>query len=854
MNVPLPRPVRLAEYTPPAYLVDSVDLCFQLHPTETRVTSRIAFSRNPYGQGGPLTLDGQKLRLIRASIDGIPLTEAELNLSESGLSVERDLPDTFIWEAEVRISPESNTALEGLYMSKGMYCTQCEAEGFRGITFFPDRPDVMAKFTVRIECDVPVLLSNGNLVEQGDGYAVWQDPWPKPSYLFALVAGDLVSHDDSFTTASGRQVALRIWVRPGDEHRCAYAMDALKRSMRWDEEAYGREYDLDLFQVVAVDDFNMGAMENKGLNIFNSKFVLASPDTATDRDYELIEGIIAHEYFHNWTGNRITCRDWFQLSLKEGLTVFRDRQFSGDMRSHAVKRINDVLQLRARQFREDNGPLSHPVRPESYIEINNFYTATVYEKGAEIIGMLRRLVGAKNYRRALDLYFEQHDGQAATIEDWIRVFEKATGRDLFQFMRWYGQAGTPHITAEETFEDGSYTLTLSQTTPPTPGQDTKLPQVIPFAVGLLSPDGDEVVPTTILELTEDRQSFTFDGLSARPVPSLLRGFSAPVILERPTTSEERAFLLAHDTDPFNKWEAGRALAKDVLSRMVTDGAMPGPIYLDALRRVARNEALDPAFRSLALRLPAEDDMAQAFFDSGLTPDPDAIHSARLKLQKILAEHLAADLPAIFREMEVPGPYSPDSKAAGRRALRLTALSLLSWLDSGAAAERLFRDTDNMTEQVGALGCLLDIGTGITETAAFYAQWKHDRLVIDKWFTMQVIHAAPSDTVSTAERLCGHPDFDWKNPNRFRSVLGALSMNAAGFHDPSGAGYELLANWLIRLDPINPQTAARMTTAFETWHRYDADRQALAKGALRRLAATRDLSRDTSEMVGRILGD
>ena len=853
MTAPLSQPVRLAEYTPPAYLVDSVDLCFQLHPTATRVISRIAFFRNPQGSGGPLTLDGRQLKLIHASIDNEPLREAELELSDLGLTVTRNLPDAFTWEAEVEISPESNTALEGLYMSGGMYCTQCEAEGFRKITYFPDRPDVMAKFSVRIESDAPVLLSNGNLVEKGPGYAKWRDPWPKPSYLFALVAGELVSHDDSFMTASRRSVDLRIWVRSGDEQRCAYAMDALKRSMRWDEEVYGREYDLDLFQIVAVDDFNMGAMENKGLNIFNSKYVLASPETATDLDYEQIEGIIAHEYFHNWTGNRITCRDWFQLSLKEGLTVFRDRQFSGDMRSHAAKRINDVLQLRARQFREDNGPLSHPVRPASYFEINNFYTATVYEKGAEVIGMLRRLVGAENYRRSLDLYFDRHDGEAATIEDWLRVFEDVTGRDLSQFMRWYTQAGTPHITVSEAFSDGTYTLTLNQTTPRTPGQDRKEPQIIPVAVGLLGPNGNELVSTTILEMSESQQSFVFRDLPAKPVPSLLRGFSAPVILERSTTSEERAFLLAHDTDPFNKWEAGRALAKDVLFQMVTDGAAPGPVYLDALRRVAQDDSLDPTFRSLALRLPAEDDMAQSIHESGRVPDPSAIHEARSRLLNILAEHLAVDLPQLYQDMEVPGPYSPDSNAAGRRALRLTTLSLLSRLDGGSTAERLFRDANNMTEQLGALVCLLEIGSGYPEITAFYAQWRHDRLVVDKWFAMQVIHASPSEAAAMASKLCSHPDFDWRNPNRFRSVLGALSMNAAGFHDPSGSGYDLLADWLIRLDPINPQTTARMTTAFETWRRYDADRQALSTDALRRIATTGNLSRDTSEMVGRILG-
>ena len=662
-----------------------------------------------------------------------------------------------------------------------------------------------------------------------------------------------MAHSDRFTTASGRAVALNVWVRPGDEDRCDYAMDALKRSMKWDEQVYGREYDLDVFNIVAVDDFNMGAMENKGLNIFNSKYVLASPATATDRDYEMIEGIVAHEYFHNWTGNRITCRDWFQLCLKEGLTVFRDQQFTGDQRSHAVKRIEDVLQLRGRQFREDNGPLAHPVRPDSYIEINNFYTATVYEKGAEIIGMLKRLVGDDAYAKALDLYFARHDGDAATIEDWLKVFEDATGRDLAQFRRWYTQAGTPRLTVAEDFVGWPlHPHLLPDPPPPPPASPTSSPQVIPIAVGLLNPNGDEVVPTTVLEMTEATQTFTFDGLAAKPVPSLLRGFSAPVILDRPTTTEERAFLLAHDTDPFNKWEAGRQLAKDVLSRMVTENASPGPAYLDALLRVARDGALDPAFRALALRLPSEDDMAQTLHDAGVTPDPEAIHEAREKLARAVATHLAPALPVLYEEMDIPGPYTPDAKAAGCRALRLAALSYLARLDGGKAAGKQFRDADNMTEQTGALSVLLDIGQGQPEVQSFYRQWRHDRLVMDKWFSLQVAHAAPRATAATARELTEHPDFDWKNPNRFRSVLGALSMNAAGFHDPTGASYRLMADWLIRLDPLNPQTTARMCTAFETWKRYDADRQALIRTELERILETPGLSRDTTEMVARIL--
>jgi len=849
-----PAQIHLTDYVAPPWLVAQVSLTFRLQPSVTRVLSRIRFEPNP-ARGGShdLWLDGEGLRLISASMDGVAMTGLEPGATGLRVAAAALKTGPFVWEAEVEIDPAGNTALEGLYMSRGLYCTQCEAEGFRKIIFYPDRPDVMAPFDVRIESDLPVLLSNGNPAASGPGWAEWHDPWPKPSYLFALVAGDLVAHTRPFTTMSGRPVTLNIWVRRGDEGKCAYAMAALIRSMQWDERSYGREYDLDIFNIVAVDDFNMGAMENKGLNIFNSRYVLASPETATDSDYERIEGIIAHEYFHNWTGNRITCRDWFQLCLKEGLTVFRDQQFTGDMRSHAVKRIEDVLTLRARQFREDNGPLSHPVRPASYAEINNFYTATVYEKGAEVIGMLKRLVGDAGYAKALDLYFTRHDGHAATIEDWLTVFQDATGRDLTQFKRWYTQAGTPRLSVEEEFNNGTYTLNFTQKTPPTPGQPDKAPQVIPIAIGLLNPNGDEVVPTQVLEMTQTQQSFRFEGLASRPVPSLLRGFSAPVILERPGTAEERAFLLAHDTDPFNKWEAGRALAKDVLVRMVTQNAAPGPAYLAALEQVARDETLDPAFRALALRLPSEDDMAQTLQDAGTTPDPTAIYHARRKLMQALAAHLLHDLPGLYDAMKVPGPYSPDAGAAGRRALRLTCLGLLTKIDAGKRAARQFAAADNMTEQLGALAALLENGLGQPELGSFYRQWSDDRLVLDKWFGLQITCAHPDVAAETTTRLTQHPDFDWKNPNRFRSVIGALSGNAAGFHHPSGASYRLVADWLMRLDPLNPQTAARMSTAFETAARYDKGRQALIRAELSRISAMDGLSRDLAEMVARMLG-
>ncbi len=842
-----PQPIYLRDYTPPAYLVDAVHLTFHLDPEKTRVVSKIAFRPNPDAASHTFFLHGENLRLIGARIDGTAISP---EVTETGLTA--DVPDApFTFEAEVEIDPAANTALEGLYLSNGMFCTQCEAEGFRKITYYPDRPDVMGVFTVRIEGDMPVMLSNGNPVAQGDGWAEWHDPWPKPAYLFALVAGDLVAHPDRFTTRSGREVDLNIWVRPGDEDKCAFGMEALKKSMTWDEEVYGREYDLDLFNIVAVDDFNMGAMENKGLNIFNSSCVLASPETATDANFERIEAIIAHEYFHNWTGNRITCRDWFQLCLKEGLTVYRDSQFTADMRSAPVKRISDVIALRARQFREDAGPLAHPVRPESFIEINNFYTATVYEKGAELIGMLKRLVGDEDYYKALDLYFTRHDGQACTIEDWLQVFEDATGRDLAQFKRWYAQAGTPRLRVTDSFENGTYTLHFEQETPPTPGQPDKSPRVIPIAVGLLGPNGDEVEPTRILEMTEAQQSFSFDGLATRPVPSVLRDFSAPVIVERETTNAERAFLLAHDTDPFNKWEAGRALARETLMAMIRDGAAPDPAYLDAVHTMLRDEALDPAFRALALGLPGEDELAQALSEAGDTPDPQAIWEAREALDITRADAMQGTLDALYTAHQVSAPYRPDPDQAGARALANAVLGLITRRDGGARALVQYDAADNMTQQLAALACLMRAGKGTEVSDAFYRQWRHDRLVLDKWFGMQILNADPAEAAETAARLTEHPDFTIRNPNRFRAVLGALAGFPAGFHHVSGRGYRLMADMLIALDPLNPQTTARMCAAFETWRRYDAARQDMILAQIDRILAAPGLSRDTAEMLGRI---
>ena len=840
-----PQTIYLKDYTAFGWLIESVALHFTLDPHKTRVHTRIAFASAPDAPAQPFFLHGEKLNLISAKIDGKDVSPV---LSVEGLAC--DVPAApFIWETEVEIDPANNTALEGLYMSNGMYCTQCEAEGFRKITYYPDRPDVMAVFSVTIDGPHPVLLSNGNPVSASEHHAEWHDPWPKPAYLFALVAGDLVAHEGQFTTRSGRDVSLNLYVRPGDEGKCAFGMQALKDSMKWDEDVYGREYDLDLFNIVAVDDFNMGAMENKGLNIFNSSAVLASQATSTDLNFERIEAIIAHEYFHNWTGNRITCRDWFQLCLKEGLTVFRDSQFTADMRGEAVKRIGDVIDLRGRQFAEDQGPLAHPVRPESFQEINNFYTATIYEKGAEVIRMLKTLVGDQAYADAVTLYFDRHDGQACTIEDWLQVFADTTGRDLTQFKRWYSQAGTPRLAVTEAYQDGTLTLTFTQTTPPSAATPAPQPYVIPIAVGLIAVDGTEVVPTTVLEMTQAKQSFTFDNLAARPVASILRGFSAPVVLDY---TADHAHLLAHDTDTFNRWEAGRTLARNSLLALITEGKRPDPAYLDGLHAVVSDTGLDPAYRALMLGLPSQADLANALHEAGHTPEPDIIHAATEAMREAQARKLADVLPALYAQNQVTAAYQPNAEQSGQRALGNAALSLLTRSDNGAQAQAQYDAADNMTQQLAALANLIRAGRGEAALKAFEAQWRNDRLVMDKWFGLQVMEADPEDAFEVVAGLTEHPDFNWKNPNRFRAVFGSLALHHAGFHHASGAGYALLADWLIKLDPVNPQTTARMCSAFQTWKRYDADRQALIKTQVERILATPDLSRDTSEMLSRII--
>ena len=863
MNDSRPQPVRLADYRPPSWLVDSVHLTFLLDPAATRVTSRISFAPNPEASDRNFRLDGEGLRLIRASIDGLPVHP---RLDERGLTaVVPERP--FTWECEVEINPGANTALDGLFHSDGLFCTQCEAEGFRKITYYPDRPDVIAPFDVRMESDLPVLLSNGNPVAKGSGWAEWRDPWSKPSYLFALVAGDLVAQRGHHRTPDGRSINLNIWVRPGDEHRCTHALDSLKRAMKWDERAYGRVYDLDVFNLVAVDKFNAGAMENKGLNIFNSKYVLASPETATDRDYEAIESIVAHEYFHNWTGNRITCRDWFQLCLKEGLTVFRDQQFTEDLRGRAVKRIDDVMALRSRQFREDNGPLAHPVRPESYIEINNFYTATVYEKGAEVIRMLKTLVGDAAYEEALQTYFERHDGQAATINDFFACFTEVAGNELDGFERWWDQSGTPRVAVSWHWDGDRLKLTLRQRTPPTPGQPTKRPLRIPLAVGVLGQDGKQIADTEILNLKSELGSWIsvpgngWDETDAHldrpvasmddaPVLSLNRDFSAPVILERQMSEAERLTILAHDPDLFNRWEAGRLLAKEELARMVTSGSEPRRDYIDALGRLLSNDSLDPAFRAAALDLPSEEDLLRAVRDQGQVPDPMRIHDCRQSMRTVIAEHLHATFVRLFQEMEVPGPYRPDPKDAARRALRLASLSALVRVEGPELAREVCAKANNMTETLGALRTLVRAGEADRELAAFFERWKDDPNVLDKWFSIQILEAGPDAALAAAKELSGHSRFNWKTPNRFRAVIGVFAATLSAFHHPSGAGYELTVDWLARLDPVNPHIAARTATAFETRHLFDEERQHMMAQALKRLL--KNPSRDLGEIVSKIL--
>ncbi len=860
-----PCETRLADYRPPAFLIDTVELSFDLDEAATHVQSRLALRRNPASadQRAPLLLDGQDVTLVRLALDGADLG-ANRYLVEDGKLVIPDMPDACTLEIETRIAPKYNGELSGLYTSNGSYFTQCEAEGFRRITYFPDRPDVMARFTTTITADkasVPVMLSNGNpgaLVDVGTGRhrITWVDPHPKPSYLFALVAGDLVAVKDSFTTSSGRHVELGIWVRRGDEDRCAHAMRSLKTSMRWDEEVFGLEYDLDVFNIAAVSDFNMGAMENKGLNVFNTKYVLARPETATDSDYQGIESVIAHEYFHNWTGDRVTCRDWFQLSLKEGLTVYRDQEFSADQGSRVVKRIGDVRALRAAQFREDAGPLAHPVQPDHYIAIDNFYTATIYNKGAEVIRMMATIIGRENFRRGMDLYFARHDNQAVTINDFAQAMQDASGVDLTRFKLWYHQAGTPEVTVSDSYDAASrrYTLTLAQRTPPTPGQPDKQPLVIPVAMGLLDDGGNEIAARTLL-LTESEQCFTFEDVAGQPVPSLLRGFSAPVKLAGMTLSQLQ-FLAAHDTDPFVRWESGQQYA----TRLLLDVAAlwqgdETPVLqrgmIDALAAILRDADQDPAFAAEALTLPTEAFLA----DQMAVVDVDAIHAVRDIARTTIGRVLRAGLRATYDRLTDTGEYRIDGAAIGRRALRNVCLGYLAANGEAAGlslAKAQFDAAQNMTDVLAALAVLSAIDCPERQAAldAFHARWHNDDLVLDKWFAIQAMSPLPA-APEAVRALAAHRDFDLTNPNRVRALVASFaSGNQVRFHDSSGRGYRFLADTIIQLDPNNSQIAARLVPPLGQWRRMDAARQVLMQQELQRILDAPGLTKGTYEMASR----
>ena len=863
MKTDTPKEIYLKDYTPPPYKVADVEMTFEIFEGRTLVTTVTQFTTNN-DSDEPLFLDGENLKLVSCKLDG---KEIQPKQSEKGITVAAPGKDIFRLEIITEICPEKNTSLEGLYNSGGTYCTQCEAQGFRKITFYPDRPDVMATFKVTVEADkkaCPVLLSNGNLIDEGDTkdgrhFTVWEDPTPKPCYLFALVAGDLVHIQDKFTTMSGTEVDLYIYVREGDEGQCDHAMESLIKSMKWDEEVYGREYQYDRFNIVAVSDFNMGAMENTALNIFNTALVLAHQDTATDTDFFRVEGVIAHEYFHNWTGNRVTCRDWFQLSLKEGLTVFRDQSFSADMHSHAVQRIDDVTHLRRSQFPEDASPLAHPVRPESFIEIDNFYTMTIYEKGAEVIRMFNTLLGPELYRKATDLYFERHDGQAVTIDDWALCMADASGMDFDQFKLWYSQAGTPQINAKTYYDAKSkkFTLTLEQNVPDTAGQKDKKPMHIPVAVGLVGPNGDDLMPTKVLDLKKKKQEFTFDNIGSKPVPSILRNFSAPVKLTTDLTEEDLAFLMVHDSDGFNRWEAGQTYAHRTINKMLKDGTTDVPAdYIasfGALVERALDSEADRALMARALSLPSISEIAQ----QQDVVDPTAISKVRKAIQATIKREHKKNLQKVYELCAGCESFSVTAPAMGRRALRNTMLGYLT-ATKGTGCAKLaamhYETSNNMTDRMAALGALVDNKNAERDQILgdFYDQYKDYLLVIDKWFGIQA-SADHADIFEQLDMLKNHDDFKMTNPNRVRSLYGSFAMNnPVAFHDASGKGYEFLKDGIIELNAINPQIAARMVTPLREWRRYTPDRQEKMKAALQEIANLPTLSSNVFEMVNKSL--
>ena len=854
-----PAIIRRTDYRAPDWLVPDVALHFDLDPALTKVRARLSVTRNG-DHDRPLRLDGDGLVPLEVKVDGRLLAQSEWHL-EAGALIIALADAAHEVETLVELAPESNSKLMGLYASGGLLCTQCEAEGFRRITYFPDRPDILSRYSVHMVANkarFPILLANGDPIEQGDEadgrhWATWNDPYPKPCYLFALVAGDLACNADHFVTVSGRDVQLGIWVKEADLPRTAHAMQALKDSMAWDERVYGREYDLDVFNIVAVADFNFGAMENKGLNIFNSRYILADPETATDIDYDGVEGVVAHEYFHNWSGNRVTCRDWFQLSLKEGFTVFRDQNFSADMGSHAVKRIEDVRILRAGQFPEDSGPLAHPVRPESYMEISNFYTATIYNKGAELIRMMALMLGPERFRAGTDLYFARHDGQAATCEDFVRAMEEGGEIDLSQFRLWYEQAGTPRVRALLSHDPVTrqVELTLEQSVPPTPGQPEKQPMAIPLRVALFDPDSGTHHGDELLMLTQAEQRFSFPDFAAAPILSINRGFSAPVIVDTNRSQADLAFLSAHDDDPFARYEAMQQLMVNVLVGRIGGQAADEGAVIDAIRQTLTNPALDPAFVAEAIRLPSEaylgDQMRQV--------DPDAIHAAREALQR----SIGAELEPLWRDVHAGSKangFALSPAAKGARKLRNAALHYLvasGAADGPAIAFDQFSSADNMTERQAALGTLAN-GVSPERVAAldiFYNRYSADALTLDKWFQTQAFAFHP-DTVDLVEELGRHKDFTLSNPNRVRALYGAFSGNQWAFHHRSGKGYRLVADCIIALDGLNPQTAARLVPPLGRWKRFDAERAALMQAELRRILAQPGLSKDVTEQARKSL--
>ncbi|MEP1206750.1 MAG: aminopeptidase N [Rhizobiaceae bacterium] len=875
--------IKLKNYRPPEYDISEVHLDVSLDPQQTSVDASITFRRNAgTAKDAPLVLDGDDLTLVGLSINGKQVNRQNVTVTPQRLEI-RNLPKSSSFKLEIRteLAPASNKKLMGLYQSNGVYCTQCEAEGFRRITYFLDRPDVLAVYTVRLEADhasCPVLLSNGNPVKKGRlakgrHFAIWHDPHPKPAYLFAMVGGDLDVHSDRFKTGSGRKVKLNIYVEKGKADRAEFAMDALKRSMVWDEQVYGCEYDLDVFNIVAVSDFNMGAMENKGLNVFNDKYVLADPDVATDMDYMHIEAIIAHEYFHNWTGNRITCRDWFQLCLKEGLTVYRDQEFSADQRSRAVQRIQQVRVLKAGQFPEDVGPLAHSVRPEAYKEINNFYTATVYQKGAELVRMLATLVGPKAYRAATDRYLKNNDGRAAVVEDWLAAFDQAEGVDLEQFARWYGQAGTPLLKVTDKYDrrKQTYTLEFEQSLPSTPGQSKKKVVPIPVRFGLLNSSGEEIVVQTssaavrddVIVVDKKKLSVTFEQLAEKPVVSLLRGFSAPVIVDFKESAASRLVRAGHDTDLYNRWEALNGYATQLLVRnsktKVTGAKGIDCNFVNAIVQTAFDDSLDPALRAQVLNLPSEKDIAR---ELGKNVDPDIIHDARKTLRVAIGKALGTGgegVKRLERLKRAVGRAENDNQATGLRALKNTMLPLLVLAKQAGAlefGEKQYRNAKNMTDRMDALNMLLHCQSDSKKARAalddFYARFRDNHIVIDKWFSAQAMLPG-SRGLARVKQLMRHEAFTLDNPNRARSLIGVFAAtNMTGFHRADGSGYEFFADQVLALDGINPQVAARTLTFMNNWKMFESKRRGRAKKALQRIAGTDGLSRDVQEIVDRTL--